>query len=529
MGKGTHRPIGPAARRMRLGRTRPRLGAAITALLAAAGMWYTTTASAVTVINEFVANHTGPDTFEFIEVFSDQVNADLSGLTLLEIEGDAGASLGRVDEAFTVGTTDSAGLWSTGFLDGALENGTKSFLVVEAFTGMVGDALDDDGDGVFDVTPWSALLDSIAVSDGGESDRTYGGVALGPGFDGISQTPGGASRIPNGVDTDTPGDWRRNDFGGAGLPGFDDPPAPSTVRNSPGEINEAPAPPPDAVINEFVANHRGADTAEFIELSSEPNAALTGLTVLEIEGDGGANAGVIDGVFQAGETNADGLWSTEFLSNALENGTLTLLLVEQFSGSLGDDLDNDDDGVLDLTPWLNLRDAVAVTDGDEIDRTYAATVLDDLGGASRIPNGVDTDSPGDWLVNDFDGQGLPGFDEGTLETGEALNTPGAINSADAAPIPGDFDGDGDVDAFDLGIWQTGFGTASGATAADGDADGDGDVDAFDLGLWQTNFGTGVTAVVPEPGAGVWLGVAFALAGARRRGRASAIVWARWGS
>ncbi len=60
-------------------------------------------------------------------------------------------------------------------------------------------------------------------------------------------------------------------------------------------------------------------------------------------------------------------------------------------------------------------------------------------------------------------------------------------------VPGDFDLDGDVDAFDLGIWQTGFGITSGAAVTDGDADGDGDVDAFDLGLWQTNFGAGTAA------------------------------------
>ncbi len=77
----------------------------------------------------------------------------------------------------------------------------------------------------------------------------------------------------------------------------------------------------------------------------------------------------------------------------------------------------------------------------------------------------------------------------------------ALRVVEADLVPGDFDGDGDVDAFDLGIWQTGFGTTSGATWADGDADDDGDVDAFDLGLWQTNFGTGVgSASVPEPGA-----------------------------
>ncbi len=75
---------------------------------------------------------------------------------------------------------------------------------------------------------------------------------------------------------------------------------------------------------------------------------------------------------------------------------------------------------------------------------------------------------------------------------------GAGEGAASPTLPADFDGDGDVDAFDLGIWQTGFGTAEGATRADGDADGDGDVDAFDLGIWQTQFGTGVSEAIPEP-------------------------------
>ncbi len=60
----------------------------------------------------------------------------------------------------------------------------------------------------------------------------------------------------------------------------------------------------------------------------------------------------------------------------------------------------------------------------------------------------------------------------------------------------DFDLDGDVDAFDLGLWQIGFGTTIGAVIANGDADFDDDVDAFDLGLWQINFGQ--SNLNPEP-------------------------------
>jgi hypothetical protein len=70
-----------------------------------------------------------------------------------------------------------------------------------------------------------------------------------------------------------------------------------------------------------------------------------------------------------------------------------------------------------------------------------------------------------------------------------------------APVPGDFDSDGDVDGTDFVAWQTNFPKTSGATLAMGDADGDGDVDGADFVIWQTNFptaaGIGVSSV-PEP-------------------------------
>jgi hypothetical protein len=76
-------------------------------------------------------------------------------------------------------------------------------------------------------------------------------------------------------------------------------------------------------------------------------------------------------------------------------------------------------------------------------------------------------------------------------------------------VPGDFDIDADVDAFDLLIWQAGFGMLA-PTYFDGDADFDADVDAFDLLIWQNNFGYGSGASpVPEPLAVVLLTTALA--------------------
>ncbi len=202
------------------------------------------------VINEFVCNHAGTDTNEFIEVFADPDTA-YTQLTLLEIEGDS-TGAGTVDGVFALGTTGSSGFWTTAFLENELENGTVTLLLVEGFSGAAEEDLDADNDGAFDSTPWSAIVDGVAVSDGGSSDRVYSSVVLGPGFDGVSFTPGGASRIPNGADSDSVSDWLRNDYDGAGLPELTCTPDEGEALNTPGQENEpAGAPPIEATIMEI--------------------------------------------------------------------------------------------------------------------------------------------------------------------------------------------------------------------------------------------------------------------------------------
>ena len=194
------------------------------------------------------------------------------------------------------------------------------------------------------------------------------------------------------------------------------------------------------VINEFSASTAGTDV-EYVEIHGLPSTDYGAYSVLEIEGDS-TGAGVVDEVISLGVTDANGLYLVSLPANALENGTITLLLVQGFTGALNNDLDTDNDGVLDVTPWTAVIDAVAVNDGGSGDRTYGVPALavayDGLsfapGGASRIPDGLDTDLATDWVRNDFDLAGIPGF-PGTIVLGEAYNTPGALNVQYVPPPP----------------------------------------------------------------------------------------------
>ena len=401
----------------------------------------TITTTHAQVINEFVANHTGnPDDFEFVEVFGDP-DTDYSNLTILQLEGDitsGSGSPGVIDSVFPVGTTDSEGYWRTEFLSNVIENGSQSLLLVSDFSGMAGDDLDPGDDGTLDTTPWTALLDSVAVDDLSDAgDQTYAQTTLEPNFDSSFFTPGGASRLPNGIDTDSIADWKRNDFDGEGLPGLSGSVGFDEAFNTPGTENQGTLlESNDPIISEFVADHAGTDTLEFLEVFATPKLDYSAWTLLVLEGDQAENPGQIDSAHTVGSTDVAGFWYTGSLpQDTLENGSLTILLVRDFSGSVGDDLDTNDDGGLDSTPWSDLNDSVSLDDGDASDIAYGSPVLgmglrvvgSMPGGASRHPYFQDSDSVDDWFRNDFEGEGL-GLATGTTSAGEAFNTPGTVTN-----------------------------------------------------------------------------------------------------
>jgi hypothetical protein len=92
-----------------------------------------------------------------------------------------------------------------------------------------------------------------------------------------------------------------------------------------------------------------------------------------------------------------------------------------------------------------------------------------------------------WFMKESVTAGLSGAAAPTLSINYTIQAPS---------IPGDFDGDDDVDGNDLADWQASYGLDSG-----GDADDDGDSDGRDFLIWQRNYtdpGTITAISVPEP-------------------------------
>ena len=257
------------------------------------------------LINEFSIDTTGTDV-EYIEFLGDP-DTDYSAYTLLEIEGDSGTSLGVIDEVLPLGTTDSNGFYLADLAANTIENGTLSLLLVKNFTGSEGDDIDTTNDGSIDYAPWDEIVDSVAVNDGGGGDLAYGVPVLSENYDGLAYEPGGASRIPNGYDTDAASDWVRNDFDLAGIPGFEGTISAGEAYNTPGETNVKYEPPEETCGDPYTPIYdiqgNGASTpisgtvisTEGIVVGDYQDGGKGGFFIQDATGDGDLTTS--DGVF----------------------------------------------------------------------------------------------------------------------------------------------------------------------------------------------------------------------------------------
>ncbi len=359
-------------------------------------------------------------------VFINEIHYDNSGTDTgeaFEIAGRAGTNLAGWSVALYNGSASQLNVYATVSLSGTIPDqqsgfGTLSFARAGIQNGSPdGLALVDAGNAVVEFLSYEG---SFTAGSGPASGMTSVDIGVSE----PSSTPVGNSLQLSGSGT-MGGDFtwaphQPNTFGGV---------------NS-GQTFGVITGPIDPLINELVANHTGADTNAFVEVLGDASTDYSAYTVLEVEGDS-ARAGTVDAVLPVGTTNGSGYWIDP---EDMENGTITIMLVEGWSGSFGMDLDTNNDGSFNSTPWTRIVDDVATTDGGGSDITYSSTVLGPFfdgkpfgaGGASRIPNGTDTDTAADWTRNDFDGFGFPGF-PGSPAPGEAVNTPDAVNALITVP------------------------------------------------------------------------------------------------
>lgn len=208
------------------------------------------------------------------------------------------------------------------------------------------------------------------------------------------------------------------------------------------------------VISEIRIDQPSADDDEFFELQVLPGGAtLDGLTYLVI-GDGAGGSGVIESVtpLDGNVSDANGFFvvaestftaGTANLTATLDfenSDNVTHLVVRDFTGADGDDLDTDDDGVLDVTPWSSVVDAVSLVETpDSGDLFYGAA----LGGVDVGPSG--TFVPGhvfrclttltDWRIGVFGPVGTsdtPGAENPCLAERSEFCAPAAANDVSAA-------------------------------------------------------------------------------------------------
>jgi hypothetical protein len=217
---------------------------------------------------------------------------------------------------------------------------------------------------------------------------------------------------------------------------------------------------------------------------------LNGLWYIVI-GDGSGGSGVIEN-------------ATDLTGLSLDNGTLLLaededtlgattgaivnlnfensdnvthVLVMNFYGAYGDDLDIDDDGVLDTLPWTGVVDGIQIIE-DPLGGDLTYPLVDDMIGPTAdgyVPAHIYryTGACGNFAMGTYDP-----FDP------ESVDTPGSENPACPTACEGDFDDSGAVDVDDL----LSFISAWGSNDLFFDMDGDGVIGVDDLLLLINAWG-----------------------------------------
>jgi len=167
-------------------------------------------------------------------------------------------------------------------------------------------------------------------------------------------------------------------------------------------------------INEIRIDNGGADTDEYFELAGASGMDLTGYFYIVI-GDGSGGSGVLESItdlsglaidadgflsgHKSGTTGTCAVYDAEVTLSFENSDNVTHMLVTNLTGALQDDLDVDDDGVFDVTPWDSIIDSVSLIEtigsGEQV-----------YGANSVGPDGTYAPAhvlicDGEWTVGDF--------------------------------------------------------------------------------------------------------------------------------
>ncbi|WP_428263944.1 MYXO-CTERM sorting domain-containing protein [Haliangium sp.] len=250
------------------------------------------------------------------------------------------------------------------------------------------------------------------------------------------------------------------------------------------------------VINEIRADEDFPEPDEYIEIAGPADTNLDDYTILVLGDDReGANStsGVIEQLIElSGETiGSSGYFVIAKSSFTLGTADLTVdmdledddnttyFLVTGFTGALNDDLDTDDDGVLDVEPWTQVVDRIALL---EEDNPPSSTEFH-YGPPNVGPDGQFTPAH---VYRCPDGDAAGSFEIGDYNTSAGGDTPGAENDncPPVAPMPDAGVPDagmptdaGVPDASVPGVPDAGGDTPDGGTDGPDGGDGPGTVDA----------------------------------------------------
>ena len=404
------------------------------------------------LIGELRADQDGTDNDEYFELNA-PAGTSLAGLTWIAI-GDGTGGSGVIEAVAPLGnvTVPASGTWlvaegtfTLGTADATanlnFENSDNiTHALVRGFTGSNGDDLDTDDDGELDSAPWTQVIDCVSLVNSTTSgEAVYCNARVGP------PSPFHAYRTLTG--------WQR----GGTAAGTDDTPGVPNAGGPAGSLTlesdgGGPIPTGPALSEIRIDQPGSTDQDEYFELSGPAAFSLDGLSYIVI-GDGSAGGGTVEhvtelsgravganGFFVAAEAGFTlGIQNLTTSLNFENSDNVTHLLVRGFTGTTGQQLDTNQDGTLDVTPWTEIVDCVALREttsgGDPL---YCATVVGPDG--SFVPGHVFRTSAG-WQIGPFGG----GQDTPNAPNSGSGGTAGVVASVSvniagaAAQIPAGYD------------------------------------------------------------------------------------------